>query len=294
MFASFLTAALWTLAAVTATRGSRLVGSVPFNLVRLLLAVVLLAAWAHGVGGGLGGSWAFWFVLSGVLGFGLGDMAGYTALARIGSRLSMLVVHCLAMPMGALLEWWWLGTTLTALEVVLAAGILFGVALASVMPKELEISKRQLVIGLLTSALAAVGQATGAVFSRKAYAIAELERQIVDAGTATYQRTLGGVFVLLLGTALLWKGGLQKQARDWKSVPPWVVAHTLTGPVVGVACFQWALSTTPAGLVLPVLATIPLLVMPLAFALEGERPTRRAVLGGLVAVASAATLAATR
>jgi drug/metabolite transporter (DMT)-like permease len=291
---SFLTAALWTLAAVSATRGSRLVGSVPFNLVRLLLALMLLGLWAHTVGSGLAGAWVVWFVLSGVIGFGLGDMAGYTALARLGSRLAMLVVHCLAMPMGALIEWWWLGTTLTFLEVGLGVGILSGVALASVLPKEFAASRRDLVIGLVMSVLAALGQALGAVVSRKGYAVAVLQGATVDAGTVTYQRTVGGVTLVLLGALVMWKGGLEAQQRDWKRVPPWILIHTLTGPVIGVACFQWALSTTPAGLVLPVLATIPLLVMPLAYWLEGERPSSRAVAGGVVAVTSAALLAAGR
>jgi drug/metabolite transporter (DMT)-like permease len=294
MLAAFLTAGLWTIAAVSATRGSRLVGSVPFNLVRLLLALLLLAAWAHGFGSGLVGAWVPWFVLSGVIGFGLGDMAGYTALRRVGSRLSMLIVHCLAMPCGALIEWLWLGTTLTLIELSLGALILFGVALASVLPKELSLAPRDLGIGIAMSALAALGQAVGAVTSRKAYALAELSGSSVDAGTATYQRTIGGVAVLLVGMLILWQGGRKQQPRDWKSVPPWVLIHTLSGPVVGVACFQWALSTTPAGVVLPVLATIPLLVIPLAYLLEGERPTRRAVLGGVIAVGAAGLLAAAR
>jgi drug/metabolite transporter (DMT)-like permease len=266
------------------------VGSVPFNLVRLVVAVVLLGSWSHTAGLGLKGGWLVWFVLSGMIGFGLGDMAGYTALARLGSRLSMLVVHCLAMPFGAVIEWAWLGTTLTWLEVALALGILGGVAVASALPKEYSKSPRDLWIGLSMCVCAALAQACGAVLSRKAYAVAAVEGVAVDAGTATYQRTIGGVAMVFLGALLAWRGGVRDQAR----VPPWIVLHALTGPVVGVACFQWALSSTPAGLVLPVLATIPLMVMPLAYWLEGEKPTRRAIVGGLLAVISAATLAATR
>lgn len=294
MLASFLTAALWTVAVVSATRGSRLIGSVPFNLTRLVLALLLLATWSHVWGSGVSGPWVVWFVISGVLGFGLGDLAGYGALVRIGSRLSMLVVHCLAMPLGALIEWLWLGTTLGLLEVLLAIAILLGVVIASKLPKNVDVAPKTLIAGIAMAATAALGQALGAVFSRKAYAVAELHAFEVDAGTATYQRTIGGVLVVLLSAAILWKGALRHQARDWQSVPPWILVHTLTGPVVGVACFQWALSTTPAGLVLPVLATIPLLVMPLSYVMEGEAPSRRAVGGGLIAVAAAAALAVLR
>jgi hypothetical protein len=36
------------------------------------------------------------------------------------------------------------------------------------------------------------------------------------------------------------------------------VAHVLTGPTLGVTCFQWALATTPSGIVLPIVALTPL------------------------------------
>jgi drug/metabolite transporter (DMT)-like permease len=53
---------------------------------------------------------------------------------------------------------------------------------------------------------------------------------------------------------------------------------------VGVAFYQLALSQVKAGVVQAVLALIPLLVIPLTWLVEGDRPTRRSLLGGAVAV----------
>jgi drug/metabolite transporter (DMT)-like permease len=51
-----------------------------------------------------------------------------------------------------------------------------------------------------------------------------------------------------------------------------------------VTCYQWALSAAPTAIVLPIVATTPLVVMPFAHVLEGDRITFRTVLGGLLAV----------
>jgi len=60
--------------------------------------------------------------------------------------------------------------------------------------------------------------------------------------------------------------------------------------VLGVGCYQWALATTPSGIVLPIAATAPLLSIPIAFWLEGDRPTRRSLIGGVIAVAGCIAL----
>jgi drug/metabolite transporter (DMT)-like permease len=52
-----------------------------------------------------------------------------------------------------------------------------------------------------------------------------------------------------------------------------------------VTCFQWALKTTPAAIVQPIVAAAPLLTIPFAALLEGARPRPRYYLGAALAVA---------
>ena len=68
----------------------------------------------------------------------------------------------------------------------------------------------------------------------------------------------------------------------------------MCGAVIGVSCYQWALFTTPSGLVLPIVACTPLVIVPLSYWMEGERPTRRSLLGGAIAVAGAVALTLVR
>ena len=314
MFPAFLTTLLFAGSAVFAARSARLVGGAAANMARLWLAGVLLALWAHGRGAGLGGGSAALgtFFLSGAVGFGLGDLALFAALPRIGSRLTVLLVQCLAVPVAATLEWAWMGTTLTLTQVGCITLILAGVALAVAPPKPppdhhsrpdvTPPDGRAWRVGLAFGVVAALGQAVGAVISRRGFTLAEAAGVHLDGGTAAYQRILGGLAVMTLGYGVgAWRGrnpalvtAEAAAPARWRRGWPWVVANALAGPTLGVSCYQWALATTPSALVLPIVATTPLVVVPLAYVLEGERPGRRSLVGGALAVAGAVALAAWR
>jgi drug/metabolite transporter (DMT)-like permease len=296
VLASFLTTIFFSLSVIFAARTARMLGGQAANLGRIVVATALLAIWAHGWGGGLAGPGRAWFFLSGVIGFGLGDMALFGALPRIGPRLAILLTQCLATPVAAFVEWAWLGTTLGAADYVCAAVILAGVALALAPDRGLGVARRDFWIGVLFGVGSALGQALGAVVSRKAYAVGDAADFVVDGGTAAYQRILGGLLMTIVGFLALrsMRPGEPAPAGAWRKAWPLVLANALAGPTVGVACYQWALATTPSGTVLPIIATSPLVTLTLSFFLEGLRPSPRAVFGGLLAVAGAVGLAVTR
>jgi drug/metabolite transporter (DMT)-like permease len=265
MFPAFLTTLLWSVSAVSAQRAARLISGAAANLIRLTAGALLLAAWAHAFGGGLHGPGLWWFVASGFVGFGIADAGLYEALPRIGSRLTMLIMQCLAAPLAAVLEWLWLGTTLSVGQIAAGLAILVGVALALAPQEHLHRPRRDLIVGVLLSLIAAAGQGCGAVLSRKAYQLTGAAGLTIDGGTAAYQRIIGGLGVAVV--FFLWmrsrrEGTAHPSIANWRAAVPWSMLNTLGGPVIGVTCFQWALSTTPSGIVLPIVALIPLVVMP--------------------------------
>ncbi len=67
-----------------------------------------------------------WFFVSGLIGFGLGDVALFTAYERIGSRLTILLNLCLAPLFAMVLEWLWLGNAVGPRVVICALLILTG------------------------------------------------------------------------------------------------------------------------------------------------------------------------
>ena len=317
MIQAVFTAILWAMSAVSAGRSTRLLGAGTANLSRLTLATCLLALWAHLFGRGLTGAGLPWLFLSGIIGFGFGDLALYGAYYRLGPRLGVLLCLCLAAPLGAFMEWVWLGTGLTLYQIFWSTTILAGVFAALAPDRRVAVGPRTWTIGIMLGAVAAFGQGGGAVLTRKAFDVASQAGQHIDGGTAAYQRILGG---LLLTAAVLlihrWRksraesippldrsrgqaSDRERAARDttiapshpWSRAWPWVIANALCGPALGVACYQWALAIAPTGIVLAIVATTPLAVIPFTMLLDGERPTARSLAGGAIAVLGAAALA---
>lgn len=289
MFAALLTTILFALSAVTGTKLTHIFSSPALaNLTRLTVAATILGIWAHGFGvGALGPTFPLFFV-SGVIGFGLGDVALFKAFRRVGSRVTVMIVHCIAAPLAAAVEWGWLGIGLTGAQVGAAALTLFGVALALSPQPKTPVAREGRLAGILWALVAAFGQGMGAVVSRVAYDAAERGGFEIDPMTAAYHRLLGGIafsllWVLFVSKDRVNRAALRGAARRGPAL--WVLANAASGPAFGVACFQWALATTPTGIVLPIVALTPIVLMPMTYRIEKDRPERVAIVGAAIAVA---------
>jgi drug/metabolite transporter (DMT)-like permease len=300
MVAAFLTTLFFSLSTIFANRSLRAVGATRANLGRLLFAAIVLGAYAHLFGGGVGGAGRDWLLLSGVIGMGLGDLAVFAALPLLGSRLTVLMTQCLAAPLAIVAEWLWLGTVLTGTQLLWGFVILGGV-LVALLPSRSSPPKVTIrPIGFLFGFLAACGQGFGAVVSRKGNALAALAGEPIDGLTAAYQRILGGLAITLIWLAaralLSAKPSVPsppEPAPPWRAYL-WIPANAGCGAIIGVSCYQWSLATTPSGIVLPIVACTPLVIIPLSYWLENERPTRRSLLGGIIAVSGCIALALAR
>lgn len=291
MFPALFTAFFFSFSGVCASRSTRLIGSIKANFYRLVFGFLCLALYAYLLGQGHRGPGLSWFMLSGAIGVGLGDTATFLAIKRIGPRLSVMLVQCLTAPIGAAVEWIWLGTKLTPFQLLGSTVILFGSGLALWPEKKIEIPPELLRAGIVFGTLGALGQALGAVITRKANEVNQVVQLEINGMTAAYQRILGA---LIVGVMIYYAIELFLRRRQrrlvippatYKKAAPWIMLNASAGLVFGVSCYQWALQHTATGIVLAIVATTPLIVMPMAYFLDNDRPTRRAMLGGLVAVA---------
>jgi drug/metabolite transporter (DMT)-like permease len=296
MFAALLTTLLFSISAICGHRTSTRLGGVEANFWRICGAMLFLSLWANTLGAGTSGAAFPVFVLSGLAGIGLGDTAYFQALPRLGSRRTVLLTQCLTALFATLIEWLWLGTRLNLVEMFCVAVILAGVVIALAPGDRLNLPARGLKIGIFASTIAALGGALGAVLSRKAYFIAHAAGEHPDPGTTGYQRVIGGAVALgLVFLVVKWRHARRHgddaqmkdsfSSREKLKLWPWVLANSLAGQTIGVSCMQWALETTPTGIVTAIIATTPIVMLPLARMVEGERITARALVGGLVAVA---------
>jgi drug/metabolite transporter (DMT)-like permease len=261
-----------------------MLGSTRANLARLAVATVALGLWAHLAGRGFGGPAVVWFFAGGLAGFGVGGLAMFQALPRLGSSLSMLIVQCGSAIGAAALEWGWLGTRLSPVQILCGALTLAGVGIG-LLPRSLpRILPAEWRPGLAWAVLSAAGQGTGAVLSRKGFAVTRALHEGIDPGSAAYQRALAGLLFAAVAYAII-RHRPCRTARRSEGAWPWVLANALTGPILGVVCYQWALSTTPAGIVQPIVAASPLVTIPFAAQLERTWPRPLYFAGAVLAVA---------
>ncbi len=297
MLAAFLSTFCFAFSIICASRSVRANGTRAANIGRLVLATAVLGLFAHTLGTGFASASTPWLILSGVIGIGLGDLAVFATLPLIGARLSVLITQCIAAICGAFVDWLWLGTELTGRQLLWDAVILGGVALALMPSKANPPRVKVQPIGFLIALAAGILQGLGAIISRKGNFVALAAGEpAINGITAAYHRIGAGLIVIALYFAVLAllrkpvAPAIQPERGGWK----WTVANGLAGPVVAISFYQWALAHTPAGIVLPIVAATPIVAIPLAYWLEGDRPSKRSVAGGLIAVGGCVALSLAR
>lgn len=291
MLAAVLTTFLFALSAISSSRAARLIGPVHASVIRQGIAVVALAIYAFSLGQGLLGPGLHAFLASGLLGFGIGDIALFQAYQKLGARLGILMAQCLAVPFAAATEWVWLGTVITR-QIVWIALILVGICVALLPSKKELMARVTSWHGIAFGVAAALGQAGGAVLSRKAISLNAAAHMPVNGATASFQRVVAGMAISSCILLFLEQRKKNDLGPAVPSLPakrrPWVlalcVANAISGPILGVSCYQWALSAAPSAVVLAIVATTPIVVLPMSWALENDRPSWMSLGGSLVAV----------
>src|SRR5580658_1499024 len=154
MFAAFLTTIFFSISVICGHRSAKLIGGSEANFWRLVSATLMLCAWAFLFGSGLAGPSLLILFLSGAIGIGVGDVALFQALPRLGPGLTMMLTRCLAPPFAALIEWLWLGTKLSLMEILFGLVILLGIGIYLSPGKHLHLARKAILPGLLFSVLA--------------------------------------------------------------------------------------------------------------------------------------------
>jgi len=217
--------------------------------------------------------------LSGVLGIALGDSLYFAALRRLGTRRTLtLDAGGPAVTALAGLVWLsevptaqhWFGLALITAALVLVALQQPAVAAAGVGP---PVGHR---LGVLLALGALLAGSGGALLARAA-----LRDGALDPLQAAAARLLvAGLVLLPLARRLPgWPPQPRPAQRRW---PLWLLA-TLLGTSAGIALQQTALQRLPGGTAVALLATAPLMALPLA-RLEGDHPGWRGVLAALLAL----------
>ena len=285
--AALLTSACWSLNSVCFTLAGRRVGSASVNLVRLLMAWVLLVLLHLGLYGSpfplqAGGTRLGWLGVSGLIGFALGDAVLFEAFVLIGARLAMLLMT-LSPGFSALLAWLFLGQGLSLPKLLAMALTLGGIAWVVWDGGDRE-AHPHLWRGVLLGIGGALGQSVGLLFSLKGLAggfppiSANLIR--VSAGL--------GALLLYFGATGRLRGALGG-LRDGRATAA-IGLGAVTGPVLGVVLSLVAIARAPMGVAATLMSLSPILLLPVSHFGFREKVGGHAILGTLLALAGAAAL----
>lgn len=277
--AALATATCWAVTSIVFAEAARRIGALRVNLLRLPVAFILLSlalfAADHPLASLTPPRWAY-LAASAVLGLLAGDLAFFAALRRLGARLASLLM-ALAPVFAALAGRLLLGELLGGRALSGITMTLAGVAwVAAERGGESRPSHR--LVGLALGTVGAACQGVGLVLAKL--------------GMAGEVPPLAATWVRIgVATALLWlltaASGRLRQEEVWLAARrAWrqVASGAFFGPFLGVWLSLTAASLTDVGVAATLMATTPVLLIPLAMALEGYRPTLRAVAGTVLAV----------
>jgi drug/metabolite transporter (DMT)-like permease len=289
--AALFTSFCWSLSAIGFTKSTRQVGSVITNRVRVLLAMLMLVLintilYGQPVPLHAGVSRWAWLGIAGIIELALGDTFLYKAYKEIGPRLGLLLLS-LAPVFGAAIAWIFFGQVLSLLEIVGIGITLAGISwVVLARPKDqTEKVRKASRRGILFGILAALGQATGLVFSQQGMT------GNFSPFTGTLISMFAAVTTLWIVAALQRQVGTTSQAmRKHPTVFGWIAFGALLGPVIGVSSSLLAVQHTNIGVASTLMALPPIFMLPISYFVFKERFGWQVVAGTLITIAGVALL----
>ena len=317
---SLFVALSWTVTALFAEVGSKRMGSLPFNTVRMTMSLLFLALTLWLLMGtpyprfADGSTW-FWLLLSGIVGYVIGDYCLMQGYIHIGSRFGQLFMT-LSAPTAAITARIFLGEQMRPIAILGMVITLSGIAI-SILAKndESDSSSHKVKLklpakGISYASMAGIGQGVGLVLSK--IGLLHYERSVLSAGlslndvpaeailplalhisipfAATMIRAYIGLAGFFLALVLFNKDGLAQLNRavhDRKAMGC-VLGSTIFGPFIGVSASLLATLYTSAGIAQTIFALTPILIIAPSAFLFHQKVTAREVIGAVISVVGVA------
>lgn len=288
-WAALSTAICWTAAVMVFEIAGRRMGSLAVNLLRLVVGFTLLCL----LGAISRGHWLpsdanahawLWLSLSGLCGLTVGDLCLFRAFVLVGARISMLVMS-FAPALTALIGYLFLGEVLGLMQLTGMALTTTGICMVVLQRGAgLGSMRRFPLSGLVLALGGALGQAVGMVLSK-------IGMGAYNAFAANQIRLLAGLagLSLFLTLARQWPAVIQAY-RGSRSAKRLTALGAFFGPFLGVSLSLYAVQHTQVGVAATLIGLVPVLIIPPAVILRGERVTLLDLIGSLVAVAGTLAL----
>lgn len=288
-FAALLTAMFWTVTALAFESAGKKVGSLSVNLIRLLIGFVLISIYTLITRGlflpidATGSTW-LWLLISGIIGFVLGDLFLFQAYVEVGSRIAMLVMAT-SPPITAIISYIVFGERLSKISIIGMAITIIGIAIV-VFKKDLEENKVEFAHpakGLAFAFLGSLGQACGVILSK-------VGMGNYNPFAATQIRIIAGIFgfTILITVMKKW-GNLSIAFKDAYALKR-ISIGAIFGPFLGVSFSLLAIQHTTAGVAATITSITPVLIIPPAIRILKEKVTSREIVGSIITIVGVGVL----
>lgn len=292
---SIVVAVSWTATALFAEIATKQVGQLPMNVFRMMASLLFLGAtlWIF-TGSPLplyadGTTW-MWLMLSGFVGYVLGDYCLFNAYLVIGSRFGQLFMT-LASPFAALAAWILLGETISWMALLGMVVCITGISISILSKRGQSTGDGPLPLrGILLGIGAGAGQGVGLVLSKMGMThYAELVPSTDELATtlipfaSTMMRAVMGLIGFSTAMALSRQFHKLQLFHNGKAFGAGIGAVIL-GPFIGVSLSLMAVQMAPAGIAQTLMSLTPILILLPSKWLYKTPITLHEVIGSIIAV----------
>lgn len=286
---SFGTALCWTFTVIGFESAGRRVGSIPVNIIRLFFAFFFLSVTTYVISGHFlphdlsSYSWNM-LLISGMIGFVIGDLFLFQAFIDIGGRISLLIYSSVPI-MSSILGYFIFDEVLDYMTMIGIVITLSAISVVILSKRDGEETlQKKVKRGILFSIIGAVAQALGLVFSKLGMG------ETVGAFEATQVRMIAAIigFVLFITFRKEWKNVFL--AFKDKVAMGYIFFGSIFGPFLGVTSSLLAMRYTSIGVSTTIAQLNVILIIPFSIFLFKEKVRFIEMIASIIAFIGVALL----
>ncbi len=298
---SLLVAVSWTFSAWFADKASRRIGSMETNVIRLVLATLMLSALLWITVGrpypvfANGKAW-LWLGLSAAVGYVFGDYCLFNSYLVIGPRLGQLMMT-IAPPMAAIAGWIMLGESMSWKSILAMVVTLCGIGMSILSHGEKHHFKLDIPLkGIILGIGAGTGQGVGLVLSKigmEHYALAvpsdapaSMQAMLPFASTLI-RAIIGAIGFFILLSISKGMASLKAAVKDPIGMRD-ATLLTIFGPALGVSLSLMAVRYANAGIASTLMALAPVIIIAPDVLINKHKIKLKEIIGVLVSITGVA------
>jgi uncharacterized membrane protein len=298
---SLLVAVSWTFSAWFADKASRRIGSMETNVIRLVLATLMLSALLWITVGrpypvfANGKAW-LWLGLSATVGYVFGDYCLFNSYLVIGPRLGQLMMT-IAPPMAAIAGWIMLGESMSWKSILAMAVTLCGIGMSILSRGEKHHFKLDIPLkGIILGIGAGTGQGVGLVLSKigmEHYALAvpsdapAAMQAMLPFASTLIRAIIGAIGFFILLNISKGMASLKAAVKDPIGMRD-ATLLTIFGPALGVSLSLMAVRYANAGIASTLMALAPVIIIAPDVLINKHKIKLKEIIGVLVSITGVA------